>query len=317
MKRSHLGLLVVGLAGLLLGLPDSASANTSLAKALGNVRWGMSQSELRSALKGKLKDKARDFESSAVEFDGGRTRWDSSPVAEEYTHGNEESMMTYKDADGSDNYYFFIGGELWKWVKVYPAASFGGRDFAKFSKKVEGRFGKGREKQAEVNPGSGYTYKFIEYLDRESRLRAVDKTEGQGQFALVFESMGTVRSLSALRSNTIRRAVNKKAAVAKAPRAEEDEEAIEAPKAKAGKAAPARNGQQAGFTLSAAKKGSIFGNEEGGDQNEDYQARKERIQSQERDRQKRAHERAEDSKKGKTLDELAGMDDDDPLAGVK
>ena len=320
MTRSHLGLLVVGVAGLLFGLPDSASANSSLAKALGNVRWGMSQSELRSALKGKLKDKARDFENSTVEFDGKKTRWDSSPVAEEYTHGNEEAMMTYKDADGSDNYYFFIGGELWKWVKVYPSASFGGRDFAKFSKKVEGRFGKGREKQAEVNPGSGYSYKFIEYLDRESRLRAVDKTESQGQFALVFESMGTVRSLSALRSSTIRRATNKKAAaVAKAPRGEEDEEAIEAPKAKAGKAAPARNGQQSGFTLAAAKKGSIFGGDSQGadsDQGE-YEARKERVQAQDRDRQKRAHQRAEDSKKGKTLDELAGMDDDDPLAGVK
>jgi hypothetical protein len=320
MKQVHLGLLVASVAAV-LGLPAAVSANSTLAKSLGNLRWGMSQLEVRTALKGKLKDKAREFDSSFVEFDGSRTRWDSAPVAEEYTHGNEEAMMTFKDSDGSENYYFFIGGELWKWVKLYPAASFGGRDFDKFSKKVEGRFGKGREKEAEVNPGSGYSYKFIEYLDRESRLRAVDKTEGQGQFALVFESMGTVRSLTAMRSSTIRRAVNKKAAVAKAaPREEEaDEEAIEAPRAAKGKTPARTNQQSSAFTLAAAKKGSIFsGDSSNGDSNEnDYQARKERIQAQEREKQERAHQRAEDSKKGKTLDELAGMDDDDPLAGVK
>src|SRR5262245_18419864 len=133
MKRSILGLLVVSAAAL-LGLPNLASANSSVAKALGNLRWGMSQNEVRSALKGKLKDKARDFEKSLVEFDGGRTRWDTTPVAEEYTHGNEEAMLTFRDADGSDNYYFFISGELWKWVKLYPAASFGGSDFGKFTK---------------------------------------------------------------------------------------------------------------------------------------------------------------------------------------
>jgi hypothetical protein len=116
MKRSHVGLLVVGLAAL-LGLPASAHAGgNSIAKSLGNLRWGMSKLELKSALKGKL------TESSYVEFNG-RSRFDSQPIGEDYTHGNEEAMMSYRASDGSENYYFFIGGELWKWVKLYPYSS--------------------------------------------------------------------------------------------------------------------------------------------------------------------------------------------------
>ena len=195
MKRSHAALLLASLFAS-FGLPAAAHANSTIAKSLGNLRWGMSQSELKTALKGKVKN------SSYAEFDGSRSRWDSTPVAEEYTHGNEEAMLSHTDADGSENYYFFISGELWKWVKYYPASSFGGRDFKGFAEKVRKRFGKGHEKQNEVNPGSGYSYKFLEYLDRNTRLRAVDKTERQGQYALVFEALDTVRSLSALRGNT-------------------------------------------------------------------------------------------------------------------
>jgi hypothetical protein len=307
MKRSHAGLLLVSLLAL-FGLPAAAHAN-AIAKSLGNVRWGMSQSELKLALKGKTKN------ASYAEFDGGRTRWDSTPVAEEYTHGNEEAMVSYTDKDGSENHFFFIGGELWKWVRYYPASTFGGRDFKGFASKVNKRFGRGHQKEAEVNPGTGYSYKFLEYLDRNTRLRAVDKTERQGQYALVFESLEMVRSLSALRSNTIRRAVNKKAATAKAEPREEEEEAPRNVRAKNSRASAA---QPSGFTLAAAKKRSIFADErQDGESDSEYEARKQRVQEQTRAKQRKNHERSEDAKKGKILDELAGVDDDDPISGMK
>lgn len=314
MKRAHAGLLLVSLAAALLGLPAAAQAN-AIAKSLGNLRWGMNQSDLKTALKGKGKT------ATLAEFDGSRSRWDSTPVAEEYTHGNEEAMLSYKDSDGSENYYFFIGGELWKWVKYYPASAFGGRDFDGFAAKVRKRFGKGHEKEAEVNPGSGYRYKFLEYLDRNTRLRAVDKTERQGQYALVFEAMDTVRSLSALRSNTIRRATNKKAAMAKAaPREEEEEdEAEEAPRNSRAKE-PSRSSSPSRptFTLASSKKKSIFADEQqDGESSSEYEARKRRVQDQAQQTQRKQHERNEDEKKGKILDELAGVDDDDPISGMK
>lgn len=312
MKRLHAGLLLVSLF-VLFGSPAAAHANSnSIAKSLGNLRWGMSQSELKTALKSKGKN------SSYAEFNGSRSRWDSTPVAEEYTHGNEEAMLSYTDKDGSENYYFFISGELWKWVKYYPASSFGGRDFAGFAEKVRKRFGKGHEKDNEVNPGSGYSYKFLEFLDRNTRLRAVDKTERQGQYALVFEAMDTVRSLSALRSNTTRRATNKKAAMAKAqPREEEEEE--EAPRSvrsKTSRSSPSP--QPAAFTLASAKKRSIFADErQDGESASEYESRKRRVQDQARSTQLKSHQRDEDAKKGKILDELAGVDDDDPISGMK
>ncbi len=309
MKRSHAALLLVSLFAL-FALPAAAHAN-AIAKSLGNLRWGMSESDLKTALKGKTKN------AKYVEFDGSRTSWDSKPVAEEYTHGNEEAMVSYSDPDGSENYYFFIGGELWKWVKYYPASSFGGRDFKGFAEKVRKRFGKGHEKENEVNPGSGYSYKFLEFLDRNTRLRAVDKTERQGQYALVFEAMDTVRSLSALRSNTIRRATNKKAAVAKAqPREEEEED--EAPRNARAKESSSSSSQRPTFTLASSKKKSIFADEQqDGESDTDYQARKRRVQEQARSSQLKSHERTEDAKKAKILDELAGVDDDDPISGMK
>jgi hypothetical protein len=319
MKRTqHVGLLVVSLVALVSWpvLAQAGSGGSVIAKSLGNVRWGMSPLELKTALKGKLKDKGqqRALESSYVEFNGSRTRWDSSPVAEEYTHGNDEAMLNFTESDGSENYYFFIGGQLWKWVKLYPTSSFGGRDYKGFAKKVKARFGTGYDKQGEVNSGTGFSYKFVEFLDRETRLRAVDKSESQNQFALVFESMGTVRSLSALRSNTTRRATNKRAAaVAKSDaRDRADEPSASRSKGKSGGSA-----QPSTFTLASNKQRSLFGDDNQGESASDYQARKQRVVEQERSKQRRQHERTEEQKKGKILDELAGVDDDDPLSGMK
>lgn len=266
-----------------------------IAKALGNVRWGMDSLALKSALKGKL-----DKEASPVEFDGRAMRWDSSSIGEEYTHGNEESMFVVKSGE-SEDYFFLIGGELWKWVKVFPASSFGGRDFNRFASKIQGRFGKGYKKEGEVNPGSGQRYTFIEYLDRSTRLRAIDRTAAHGEYALVFESMETVRALSALRGNTIRRGGPKQSVASKRPERESEPVAS----------------TSAGAVNSAKSRASIFSDERQDENAGEYAARKKRVLAERRDQQRRVHARGEESKKGKTLDELAGVDDDDPLAGMR
>jgi hypothetical protein len=313
MKYSYVGLLIAVFA---LGLAaPAAAAGNPIAGALGNLRWGMSEREVKTALEAKLKDKAtlRELESSRVEFDGKATRWDSGPVAEEYTHGNEEAMLTYKDSDGSSNYYFFIGGQLWKWVKLYPAAAFGGHDFSRFASKLSKRFGKGHDKQGEVNPGSGSSYQFIEFLDRNTRLRAVDKTKQQDQYALVFEAMDTVRSLASLRSNTIRRAgIKRPSAVASA--APERSEPTR-PSERSQRAS--RDTSVASNTGSASKKKSIFADEQRGAGEDDYNTRKQRVQADAHEKQRHMYERGQESKKGKVLDDLAGIDDDDPLVGAR
>src|SRR5262245_12347425 len=122
MKRSYCGLLLASVC-LLLASSVAHAAPSALAKALGNLRWGMSELEVKNALKGKTDGAA--LARSHVDFDGKRARTDGSLIGEEYTHGNDESMLAFKDKD-AENYLFFIGGELWKWVKVYPTSSFKG-----------------------------------------------------------------------------------------------------------------------------------------------------------------------------------------------
>src|SRR5689334_12442060 len=107
MKRSYCGLLLVGLC--LAVAPSAHAAPSVVAKALGNLRWGMSESEVQNALKGKT-DSGK-LASSHVDFDGKRCRYDGSVIGEEYTHGNDESMLAFKDKD-AENYLFFVGGEL-------------------------------------------------------------------------------------------------------------------------------------------------------------------------------------------------------------
>jgi hypothetical protein len=315
MKRSYVGLLIAAVA-MSLAAPVAASGNP-IAGAIGNLRWGMSSREVKTALKAKIKDKSslQELEASFVEFDGRSTRWDSSPIAEEYTHGNEEAMLSYKDRDGSENYYFFIGGQLWKWVKLYPASAFGGHDFARFAGKVRDRFGSGHEKQGQVNPGSGQSYQFIEFLDRNTRLRAVDKTQKQSQYALMFEAMDTVRTLSSLRSNTIRRATAKhSSAVASAPAPARSE-----PPASSTPRFQKSNGAVASNSGGGNKnKKSIFSDEQQQDDSaDDYNAKKQRVQAEAREKQRRAYDRGQEAKKGKILDDLAGMDDDDPISGAR
>jgi len=187
MKRSQPSPWAVGVfsVAVLLVSPALAS-NNPLSGAMGNLRWGMRTHDVKSALRSELTDKSKlaGLETSYVEFDGRPTRWDNTALAEEYTQGNDEAMMTVEDNDGTRNYYFFIGGELWKWVKLYPRSAVDGRDFAGFTSTIQRRFGKGHPKKGEVNTGSGKSYSCKCYLSREHfanglRVYGIDQDESE------------------------------------------------------------------------------------------------------------------------------------------
>jgi len=305
MKRTWSGLLVVAFSfSLPLSIPGQVHAAPSpIAQVMGNLRWGMSELEVKGALKGKVSGL------SAATFDGKRARTDGTVVGEEYTHGNEESMLSYKDKD-AENYLFFIGNELWKWVKVYPTGKFS----SGLAPAVKKRFGKGYDKQGEVNPGSGASYSYVEFVDRNTRLRAVDKSSDYHVYVLMFESLDTSRALASLRTNTIRRGTpaKKSSAVAKRPVQKDDDE-DDAPVASRSASAPGPMASNSG-----KQKKSVFADEHAqkDETDEEYRARKERLRNEERDAQRRLHERGQEQKKGKVLDELAGIDDEDPLSGM-
>ena len=309
-------------AGMLAPLTAKA---TPIAESMGDLRWGLSARDVERFLVRKVKERAddelrkakgakrssiesqrdqqvRQIEQSLVQFDG-RSRWDSGPVADQFTHGNDEAMLAYDDGK-SRNYYFFIGDHLWKWYKSFPAKDFGGKDFKRFQKLVAKKYGSGRVKSGEMYPGTGEERKWIEYLDRNTRLRAVDKTSPHGEYGLVFEEMETVRDLASLRTQTTGpnrpRMASARRPAPEPARDEEDEEIA------------SRGG------VSRAKYKSIDDDsDQRGETRAEYEARKKKVLAEERNKERAVFERKQDKKQGKTLDTLAGIDDDDPLSGMK
>jgi hypothetical protein len=314
MKRSHLVTLAVQ-AAVLFAVPAVGDAQ-AIGKAMGNLRWGMSDTDVARTVKTRMREqyeaklktakgaskatlerelasKVKEVEKAhAIEFTGKRSRWDSTPIAGEFGYDSNESMLTFNDGE-SDNYYFFVDGNLWKWVRLYPASTFGGRNFSKFSSAIEKKFGKGYKKEAETNPGSGKKHTFLEFLDRQSRLRAVDRTGDANSYALVFEEMATVKQLASIRPNMPK---------AKPARVVEDEEEESAPVA---------------TQKPSKQRRSVFGGDDEQEETEDdYESRKKEVLAKKRDLAQRNFQRKEELKKGKDLDNLQAVEDDDPLSGI-
>jgi hypothetical protein len=288
MKRSIVWMTLLGLA--FSAVAGRAGAQASpIATSMGDLRWGLSESEVISYAH---RTKAA-VDKKVVNFESKGSKWDHSPIAGEFTYGNNESMVASRTKD-ADVYYFFSDGKLWKIVKVLKKAK---GDFKKFSAQVESKFGKGRVKKGEVTPGQGHT-QWLEYLDRNSRMRAVDNSSKRGGFALIYEEMATVRALASTRPKPPSRLGGL------------DEDDNNAPKneLRANNAPSGGDGELA----KASTKRSVFGHEQHQETDADYQARKQKSLA----AQKAIHDRKEDAKKGEVLKQLDGINDSDPLGGL-
>jgi hypothetical protein len=304
-------------------LVGQASAEASkIATSLGDLRWGMSESEVITFVRRKVAEqydpqiakthdtrkqtKLRDdlraaqasVQKSLVRFSGSGSRWDSSPVAGEFTYGNSESMVVYEDG-ASQNYYFFINGNLWKWYKAFDTRAFGGNNFQKFTSSIEKKFGKGHAKSGSLSAGGEKT-QWVEFLDRNSRLRAADNAK-RGVFALIFEEMATVRDLASLRGNSQPSRSNQ-------GRSNDDDESDH----NSGRSGSSDDTQIA----KAAPRASLFAQEQHAETDAEYRARSQRVAKEDRQRQASMHNRKEETKKGEALKPLEGLDDKDPLGGL-
>jgi hypothetical protein len=323
MKRSLLLVLTVGMVGSTFA-NRAAAEPSAIATSMGDLRWGMSESDVasyaqrrlteqynaeiakakdggkQSKLRAELKHAQSDAAKSLTSFDEGQhSRWDHSPVAGEFNYGDGESLLVAK-APEADNYYFFVNGRLWKWVEVLDKSAAGGGDFKKFSASVESKFGKGRVKKGELTPGQGNT-QWLEFLDRNSRMRAADHGK-RGGFALIYEEMATVRELASSRPQKPSRAGG-------ASDDDESEVKSTAPKTQSGNS---DDGQLA----KGPSKRSMFAAEHQNESDSDYQTRKQKAAADAHDKAQRAHDRKEESKKGEALKQLDGLSDSDPLGGL-
>jgi hypothetical protein len=202
----------------------AAPESAKIAEAMGKLKWGMSRDEVLKDVTEQVKERYRPLlaktkdaveedrlrleakneldaiKKGVVEFDGRSSGWDVGFLKGEFTHNNDESMIVVKDTN-SQNFYFFIGGKLWKWFKAFDSAVFPGSNFNTFAGAVKGRFGgDAKETKGEMQPGEGQR-RWLEWQDKQTRLRAVDNTGFYGFFSLVFEDKGTVDRLASLRSN--------------------------------------------------------------------------------------------------------------------
>lgn len=204
---------------------QAAPQSAAIAEALGELRWGMEPREVHAYFEGRIReryreriakapgaieedrlrsdmtDEIRQLRESYVRFTGERTGWDLSFLRGEFTHGNRESMLVYRD-ENSQNFYFFIGGRLWKWFKAFDASVFQGRSFDQFAEAIQGRFGRAAEREGRLIEG-GPEQHWLEWQDRTTRLRAVDQTRFYGFYCLVFEDKETLNRLDTLRTNTV------------------------------------------------------------------------------------------------------------------
>lgn len=203
----------------------SAPNSNAIRQSLGELRWGMEPRQVHEHFVNKIREayqerlsKApgaieedrirhdmnsdiRRLRESYVRFDGERNGWDVSFLRGEFTHGNRESMLVYRDSN-SQNFYFFIQGRLWKWYKAFDASVFQGQSFEQFARAVQGRFGTAADRSGRLVEG-GPTQRWLEWQDSTTRLRAIDQTRFYGFYCLVFEDKSTLSRLSSLRTNTM------------------------------------------------------------------------------------------------------------------
>lgn len=201
--------------------PAAPPTSPRIAQELGQIRWGATHDQvldyyrgfIRAQFQPRLKNLGmleqarvveqreaaiRAIERTYVEFDGAQAHrgWDSSFVGEEYTHGNNESMLVYEDARGNREFFFFLNDRLWKRVQ---ARNTGGAhiDFDDFSAQLEALFGPGRRVM------EGQRLRTVEWQDDTTRLHIVDNTTFFSAFCLVYTETATLSQLATLRRNTL------------------------------------------------------------------------------------------------------------------
>lgn len=239
MKRVVVGaVLTVLFAGLVADTADAqrrrrqrqarteqvAPESQAIAPALGELRWGMTNREvyehfrrgveeryreriskardsvLEDRLRREMNDESQRIRRSYTRFSGQTTGWDVSFLRDEFTHGNNESMLVVRDSN-SQNFYFFINDRLWKWYKAFDATVFQGQTFEQFAGSLQGRFGRALERTGRLTE-RGEEKRWLEWQDANTRLRAIDENRFYGFYCLVFEDKGTLGRLSELRTNT-------------------------------------------------------------------------------------------------------------------
>jgi hypothetical protein len=213
--------------------PPAVDTTAAIAEALGGLRWGMSKDDLLKLLKKRIqaeferrikverdvmrqdalyqeaKDRARRIHESFVTFNGQKSGWDVSPVANEFTHGNDEAMLVVANGR-SRELYFFMHARLWKWYRELApdAPELAGAEDALATFKA--RFGRGKPQHDRVDE-TKQAYPGATWSDESTRVTALERGS---DICLIFEDLRIVPQLVVLRHNAQPKTEKARAALA-------------------------------------------------------------------------------------------------------
>jgi hypothetical protein len=156
----------------------------------------------QKAIENDRDQRKRAFENSRVEFRDTPTGYDSTPLRNEYTYKNRESVLSV-EWQGTRTYYFFFGmapgDKLWKVYKEARLAEGGefGNTYQECVTKLNSKLGiAGRIRAA--NEKNGLSTTEADWQDNETHLRALDRSR-EKVCAIVVEHRGTLANLASLR----------------------------------------------------------------------------------------------------------------------
>lgn len=203
----------------------------AFSEALGERHWGMSKADVLKMLKAQIRvafekriklerdimrqdalyqesqEAARRLNESFVSFDGPKTGWDVSPIAQEFTHKNRETMLVVNGKSSRD-FYFFIQGKLWKWYRELPSDATYDGEAEPVVAKFEARFGKGK-RQMERRNDSQLVYPGAVWTDGSTRVTALQRGS---EACVIYEDQATIDQLAVLRNHVEPKAKESKVA---------------------------------------------------------------------------------------------------------
>jgi hypothetical protein len=150
-------------------------------------------------LDAEVAERKAEFRRSLTKFESTTTGYDSTPLKEEYSYGNKESLMLI-ERGGKTRYFLFIGDKLWKMIDVIKLGekSKWGKTFDEGVAHVNKAYGvEGRVR--EPDPAQQRPFKEVDWKDATNHVRAIDW--GGDKLAIAFEDSATVANLGNLRKN--------------------------------------------------------------------------------------------------------------------
>jgi hypothetical protein len=203
---------------------DEKAKDPPIARALGQLRWGMHKDEVLALIKQRIRadytarvkaekdivrqdalyseanEVFRRVKDGFVQFNGRKTGWDASPVAEEFAHGTGESMLVVDDEKARDMYFFF-NDRLWKWYRELKPAAFGNASWDGIASMLQEQFGHAKER-SEPRSENGAPHQMLSWTDATTRVTALARGSDT---CLVFEERATLDHLAELREHAIPR----------------------------------------------------------------------------------------------------------------